>query len=658
MFTRADIRRVSIAVAEKDYAGLIAGLGRSGIVHIDKDIPGGTAPASCGPAAAADAEAARRILSNADEFFSQAGLPPGDQFDYTPVLDDIPGLLSGDSEQDLHDSGRILRKIKQYAETRNVLLRGIESCEMRLAELDELERGAIDPVRLRGLKYISYIYGRVRELPEINDRRIFHISMGDHLLALFPNELKSTMDDILKGAGFEDLDYITGPGSSPEDEAAAFNRRAAELRKRLARIDSFYSGMLPAWREKMAHFAAAYSLLLKISGVESKLTFLKELVVVNGWMDAADTAGLEAMLGEICGGRFYLSTGSRVESRRLGGIVPVLLKNNLLLRPFELLVKMMGIPANSEVDPTPAAALAYIITFGVMFGDAGQGLVLVLAGLLINRYAMRRQGRRNNVSDFGSIMAWCGFSAMIFGLLYGSVFSNEHLIPALLFHPMERMMDLLLMAIMAGALFISAGLLLNIVNGVIAGRYGDAFFGTKGAAGLAVYGSFVFFALRFILAGRVPDSAEVMAALALPLSVFCMRGPLEYVFFHGEHLFHNGLFEYIVETLVEVIEMFSGFLGNTISYIRAGAFALSHAGLSIAVYTLAGMVDPSMSGIAAVTVIITGNIFIILLEGLVCAIQSMRLEYYEFFSKFYKGEGTAFSPFSLKLEDVKYGGYK
>ena len=113
-------------------------------------------------------------------------------------------------------------------------------------------------------------------------------------------------------------------------------------------------------------------------------------------------------------------------------------------------------------------------------------------------------------------------------------------------------------------------------------------------------------------------------------------------------MFPHGLFEYIVETIIEIIEMFSSFLGNTISFIRAGAFALSHAGLSIAIYTLAHIITPEGYSVASIAVLVVGNIFIILLEGLVCGIQSMRLEYYEFFGKFFHGEGVEFKPFFFR----------
>jgi len=136
--------------------------------------------------------------------------------------------------------------------------------------------------------------------------------------------------------------------------------------------------------------------------------------------------------------------------------------------------------------------------------------------------------------------------------------------------------------------------------------------------------------------------------IVVPLCIFSMRNILGFFFLGNTQPFPHGVLEYVVETLIEIMEMFSGFLGNTISFIRAGAFALSHAGLSVAIYTLARIVNPDITTMAALMVLIVGNIFIILLEGLICGIQSMRLEYYEFFGKFFKGDGYTFTPFSLK----------
>ncbi|HPS59028.1 MAG TPA: V-type ATPase 116kDa subunit family protein [Spirochaetota bacterium] len=661
MFTRADIRKVSIAVTEKDYGTLVVRLGKSRLMHIDRET-GDETTCAVNPEAvfsfSVNTIIADKIIAAAKEFHSETYSAPGDPENPDTVFDDIPSLLAGDFEADLHEAEIIKKKVKQYTDTRLVIGIEIKSLETKLAEIRQLRQSGIDLEQLRGLKNISYIYGRVSGNEWLNsvDKRIFYIKNGDYLLAVFPRDLKDNFLNNFKREGFEDLDGIIRRGNTLEDEESASVKRITELQRRIARIDTFYHEKLQYWRERMSYLEAVYSILLKISGAESKFLFSEDIVVISGWINLKDAEKLRIILEDVCGTRFYFKTGSRVESRRFRDRMPVILKNNLLFRPFELLVRMMGLPGNREIDPTPAAALAYVIIFGVMFGDTGQGLVLVLTGLMLNVYGKKKYRAGNNISDFGSIMTWCGFSAAAFGLLYGSFFSYEHFIPALLFHPMENMMQLLLMAIMMGTVFISLGLLLNIINGLLAGRYEDSLCGARGMPGLAIYGSCIFFAMRFILAGKVPGTQEIISALAFPAAVFCLRGPLEFIFFHGEHIFHNGLFEYIVETIIEIMEMFSGFLGNTISYIRAGAFALSHAGLSLAVFTLAGIVDPSMNSIGAILVIVTGNIFIILLEGLVCGIQSMRLEYYEFFGKFFKGDGVAFTPFSLGLKQVKDGG--
>jgi V/A-type H+-transporting ATPase subunit I len=133
--------------------------------------------------------------------------------------------------------------------------------------------------------------------------------------------------------------------------------------------------------------------------------------------------------------------------------------------------------------------------------------------------------------------------------------------------------------------------------------------------------------------------------MVLPLMIFSLRGLLGVLFL--EKAKPHSPSEYIVETIMEVVEIALGLFANTISFIRVGAFALSHAGLSIVTYTLAGMADPSLKSAGALIVIVCGNIFIIGFEGLICGIQSLRLEYYEFFSKFFKGDGVVFSPFTL-----------
>ena len=654
MFTKSDIRGVSIVIPAEKYGELIVSLGKSGLLHPDREHTAQTTALEHGlkkGGLSSVAETAELIVSAAEGFLSEEGVSPDSVSNGAHIADDISLLFHRNASEDLREVRRIVSSRVKFEKAKSAIEKRITLVGKQLEELRELREDNINFLLLNSLNYTSYFYGTLQNnnIPGDIKSDWFYILNGNRLFIMFPESDREDALRILKAEGFE-----ASPVSSDLiSRGDLFEKRVetglANLKARLERLQLLYESSMEKSLERLLYLSEIYRVILKISEVESDLLSSDELVIISGWINFADAESLKLLLAECCRESFYMRIASVKENRSLRDRIPVLLKNKKLFRPFELLVRMMGTPGNSEVDPTPAAAIAYTVIFGVMFGDLGQGLILAAAGLFLLKYGKRKHGGRNSVSDFGGIMIWCGFSAAVFGILYGSVFSYEHLIPALLFHPMENMMQLFLMAIMAGVLLISVGLIFNVANGLISGLYEDAIFGTKGIAGLAVYLSVVYFVMRYIIEGSFPGADAVAVVLIPPALLFFLRGPLGCVLFHGETAFPHGIFEYIVESIVEIIEMFSGFLGNTISFIRAGAFALSHAGLSIAVFTLAEIIDPSMKSIGAIAAIIAGNIFIILLEGLVCSIQSMRLEYYEFFGKFFKGNGTAFAPFSLKL---------
>jgi len=650
MFTKSDIRRVNIVIPAERYSELIIKIGDRALLHLDKEDRSESPALQHGlrkGGLSSFADIAAIIVSSADEAISGEGVPVDSGFDRD---DELSTLFRRDINEDLRDVRRIAKRREKLDISKAIIEKQIASVAKQLDDLRMLRVLNIDFFTLNRLEHTSFLYGSVRGdsfICEMKDTW-FYLFNDNMLFVMFPPQDRDELLNILKAESFNESVinyYQENPAEVIQQKA---EKRMTMLKRRLERLESLYKANLQKSLERMFYFREIYRVILKISGAESGFLSSDELVVISGWLNIDDADDLRGLLRECAGESFYMRISSAGENRSFRDKIPVLLKNVRFFRPFELLVRMMGTPGNREVDPTPAAAIAYTVIFGVMFGDLGQGLTLAAAGLLLIRYGRIKHRDRNSVSDFGGIMTWCGLSAAVFGILYGSVFSNEHLIPAVLFHPMESMMELFLMAIMTGVILISSGLLFNVINGLLAGHYEEALFGTKGISGIAVYISAVYFIMRYILENKLPDAGILAAALLTPAVLFIFRGPLGYIFFHGEELFPHGLFEYLVESIVEIIEMFSGFLGNTISFIRAGAFALSHAGLSIAVFTLAEIIDPSMKSAGSIIAIITGNIFIILLEGLVCSIQSMRLEYYEFFGKFFKGDGVAFTPFSLK----------
>ena len=209
-------------------------------------------------------------------------------------------------------------------------------------------------------------------------------------------------------------------------------------------------------------------------------------------------------------------------------------------------------------------------------------------------------------------------------------------------------MKLFMTTILIGVVFIMTGLLVNIINNILNADYAEAFLEKKGLAILVIYTAIILFAVNYQRSGQVPALWKISVFVILPLTLFALRGVIGPAFFHQES--PHSASEYIIETVMEIVETGLSLFANTISFIRVGAFALSHAGLSIVTYTLAGIADPGLQSAGAILIIITGNIFIIGFEGLICGIQSMRLEYYEFFSKFFQGDGVVFSPFTLKAQ--------
>jgi V/A-type H+-transporting ATPase subunit I len=494
----------------------------------------------------------------------------------------------------------------------------------------------IDPGAIKKARLVRMAFGEVTDtMPDLVEDFSFVLTRtGRYVFGAALPKSAPQMFQLLKEHAFVDKTAAIR-GVSLE----SLKGRQAALKHRLDILDRYTDGFRkeigPALKQLYGSYKGHEEVLkaMRLSASSEKAMF------ITGWMDARDRQRLEAILRGICGERFIVS-----EKRDPNA--PIRLLNLRLFRPFELIVKTMGMPANSEIDPTPLAAITFVLVFGLMFGDLGQGLVLAVTGFILKFMAKKKA--QEGLGQAGGILIVCGLSAAFCGILYGSLFSSEHLIPALWIRPSENIMRLFSVTILMGAAIIVVGLCINIINAFINGDYPEALLEKRGMAILMLYSAIVLSIIRYANKHQAPAPWEIGLFIILPLIVFSLRGVLGTILFHASR--PHDMAEYVTETVMEIVEIFLSMFANTVSFIRVGAFALSHAGLSIVTYTLAGMADPALKTPTAVAVLVVGNIFIIGFEGLICAIQSLRLEYYEFFSKFYKGDGIAFSPFVLKTE--------
>ncbi|MGN8780107.1 V-type ATP synthase subunit I [Blautia sp. HCP3S3_C12] len=320
---------------------------------------------------------------------------------------------------------------------------------------------------------------------------------------------------------------------------------------------------------------------------------------------------------------------------------PTKLKNPKLFKPFEMYINMYGLPAYNEMDPTWFVAITYSFIFGAMFGDAGQGLLLFIGGFLLYKF--------KHIALAG-IISCAGVFSTIFGILFGSFFGFENLFPALWLRPMNNMMTVpfigklntvFIVAIGFGMGLILLCMVFNIINAWKAHDTEHIWFDTNSVAGLVFYGSATV-SIALILTGHtLPGGILLFIMFGIPLSLIFFKEPLTALVEKKSEVMPKEKGMFIVQGLFEMFEVLLSYFSNTLSFVRIGAFAVSHAAMMEVVLMLAGFESGHLNWI----VVILGNLFVSGMEGLIVGIQVLRLEYYEMFSRFYKGTGRKFEPF-------------
>jgi len=360
--------------------------------------------------------------------------------------------------------------------------------------------------------------------------------------------------------------------------------------------------------------------------------------ILCGWMSKKDTAFFEKDIEH----DDHLYCIIEDDEDKISSSPPTKMKNPIILKPFEMFIKMYGLPAYNEIDPTFFVALTYTFIFGAMFGDVGQGVLLTIGGFLLYKF------KKVNLC---AIIGAAGIFSTIFGFLYGSFFGFEDTIKPLWLSPLSQMTELpfigklntvFIVAVAFGMLLIIITMIFHIINGFKAGNLEDAVFDTNGIAGLVFFGSIVLVVVLFMTDKALPAGTLLAVMFGLPLLIMAFKEPLGRLVERKTDFMPKEKGMYLIQTFFEMFEVLLSYFSNTISFIRIGAFAVSHAAMMEVVLMLAGAENGANPNWM---VIILGNLFVCAMEGLIVGIQVLRLEYFELFSRFYKGTGREFQPF-------------
>ncbi len=513
---------------------------------------------------------------------------------------------------------------------------------------------------LRDLNHLQLITGRLRggQLDQLSsllgDRAlILHqpdpANSGDeHVLVLGSRKNRWAIESELSTAGFRQEELSPTCEGSAEEELAAIGGKLGAVRESIESEKRQVQTLAEAWDKPLNQMCHFLRNALQMRRAQQHFASAADLVCISGWIPKNDQERVRQLIGQVTsetGVAEFIDPADDPAVREGREKVPILFADIPYLKPFQQLVSGFGAPSYGDVEPSLYVALSFVLMFGVMFGDVGQGAVIAAIGV----YMLK--SKRASVARFRNDGWWpvfCGASAMVFGFLYGSVFGYEELLPKLWLRPLHDVLSLFKATVGIGIACISGGILINIINRIRNRQYFEGFLDKFGVIGIVFYWGSIGVGIKAAVAGELSLSG-VVVFMALPLLILFLREPLYNLLTRQDKLMHEDPVSFALTSAVEVMEMVTAFLGSTVSFVRLGGFALSHAALCLAIYSLVGfMRNLPWGGFWAIVLIVSGNLFVIALEGLIVTIQGIRLQYYELFSKYFSGDGVLYEPFQLQ----------
>ncbi|WP_063806809.1 V-type ATPase 116kDa subunit family protein [Streptomyces regalis] len=362
-----------------------------------------------------------------------------------------------------------------------------------------------------------------------------------------------------------------------------------------------------------------------------------------GWCPEAEVGTTAARIAAAGGALVPLRTPRGVDPPTLltgAGTAPPAHAARTVRRSFTPLVTTYGTVPYADLDPTMPAGIVYVMMFGLMFGDAGHGLLLVALALLLRAGRPRRVAALRRLWPF---VAGAGLAATLAGVAYGEFFGPTGVLPVLWLEPLEEPMRLLAAAVELGAVLLAVAYAAGIVNRWREGGPAAALYATTGIAGATLYLGLAAVA-GYVWLGQ---AAYGVVGAVIAAGGLALAGTGLYATTAGGP---GGA----VQTGIQLFDAVVRIGSNVVSFARLAAFGLTHAALGSIVWdgTTALTGRGPVGVVAAVLVFLLGNALAFALEALVAGVQALRLEFYELFSRLFEGEGRPFRPWHLPVEHI------
>lgn len=532
--------------------------------------------------------------------------------------------------------------------------------EELLYKIEPFQKLQYDINKILDFRFIKFRFGRIphehfsafsKYVIENNEAIFIECdSDGDYVWGVYflPASQKDQTDAIYSSLHFERVYIPDEYQGTPVEAYEQIKEKIADLSRSVELISNNILSILENNQEDLFAAYKTLSTLNETFDVRKLAACTKEnnqvFYILCGWMGKSDFEKFEKEASKDADLLYFVDD----DFKERFATTPTRLKNPKFFKPFELLLRMYGIPAYNEFDPTIFVAISYAFIFGVMFGDVGQGLFLVVGGFLLYKFKKM---------DLAAVVSFAGVFSTMFGFLFGSVFGFENVIDALWLHPMKHMTQIPLIGNLNTVFIVTIAfgmgltlltMIFHIINGIKAKDMESIFFDANGVAGLVFYGALVLCIVLYMTGNPLPATIVLVVMFVIPLIMIAFKEPIMAAIEKKAEIFPKEKGMFFVQTFFELFEIMLSYFSNTLSFVRIGAFAVSHAAMMEVVLMLAGAEN---GGSPNWLVVVLGNLFVCGMEGLIVGIQVLRLEYYELFSRFYKGTGKVFNPFFVKKEN-------
>jgi len=468
------------------------------------------------------------------------------------------------------------------------------------------------------------------KMPLLYVETIYQSQSTAYVLVLFHKDIKNKANTLLKKAAFEQ--YIYPYDGMPEEDLSALKNKSQILLDEENAIKATLEAMVSE-QEQLNIVAEYLDGAIKRAKSNGLLLRSAHAVSISGWIPVDAAKSLEARIQKGAAGNYYLEYQEVMEKEIAD--VPILLENTRWIKPFEGLVRMYSLPQYDELDPTPFMAPFYMVAFGMMVADFGYGLLLFLATLIGKKVFHLSKGLAENLTLF----QLCSIPTIIWGLIYGNFFGFEFSFQLL--SAQDDVNQILVLSVIFGYIQIMFGLALKFY---VLWKKKDQKLQALFQAGswMVFLVSVVFVALGMLLFPDTPMQTIGLFLLAASLLAVVVGGSFE----------GNTLVGKIGSGLYGLMDV-TNYVGDLISYTRLMALGVAGGSIASAFNLIISYLPVPARFTVGILLFVALHGLNIFLSYLSAYVHGIRLQYLEYFGKFFTGGGRAFDPFKSNEKYVE-----